>query len=118
MVQDKLELFITGSLIIALIFLTLTFELSLGAIFIGMILFNIWVFFAFPGRLTHNSKPNNTFNAILFASIALVVILFATLFLTTSFQGILNSAGSSPMVPPLSIVSSLGPSSVFTPARI
>ena len=87
--EDNLESFITGFILISIIFLTINFELTIGTIFIGMIVFSIWRFLS-GDRITHNSKPNNTVPALFQAGIALVIILMVTFFLTSAFQGLLN----------------------------
>ncbi len=90
MAEDKTEKLITGVLLITIIFLTLTFELSLGAIFVGMILFSIWVSITNKGRTSHNAVPNNTLKAIGIAGGALLALMLVILFVSTALQGLLN----------------------------
>ena len=90
-IKDKTEFAVTLFLLISLIFLTINFQLELGIIFIGMIVASMFVFFVLPSRFTHNSKPNNTFQAIVNAGIGVAVVLLVTLVLSTLFQGFLST---------------------------
>jgi|TARA_Y100000034_G_scaffold114936_1_gene151534 membrane protease YdiL (CAAX protease family) len=90
-IKDKSELLIFIFLLVSLGFLTINFKLELGTIFLVMIVTSMLVFFGLPARLTHNSKPRNTFQAILDASIALGIVLISTIVLSTVFQGFLTT---------------------------
>lgn len=90
MSKDNIELLITIFLLVSIIFLTINYNLEIGIIFVGMILASIYIFFAFPAKITYNSTPNNTKNALFKATIALVIIITITFFATTVFQGVLN----------------------------
>jgi hypothetical protein len=88
--EDKLELLISGSLIVTLGFLALNFDLTISGILTIMILFSAFMFIVLPARITHNSKTNNTVPALFWAVGALVVLLISSLLLTTLFQGLLS----------------------------
>lgn len=88
--QDRLELLISGALIVTLGFLALNFDIAISGILTIMILFSVSMFVILPARITHNSKPNNSISAFLWAIGSVVVILIVSLLLTTAFQGILN----------------------------
>ncbi len=90
MARDKTELFITGFLILSVAFLAINYDITISSILGLMILFSVWAFFAIPARITHNSKPNNTFTAVGWGVGGVVVIILIGFFLTTAFQGFLN----------------------------
>ena len=90
-IKDKSELIIFLLLLGTLEFLIINYDVKLANIFLGMIFGSGILFFLTPIRFTHNAKPNNTFQAIINASIGVGIILIATLVLSTLFQGFLGS---------------------------
>ena len=89
MARDKTELFISGFLILSVIFLAVNYDLAIASTLGLFILFSVAMFFMLPARITHNSKPKNTFNAIGWGLGAVVALLIVSLFLA-SFSGFLN----------------------------
>ncbi|MAG61799.1 hypothetical protein CMI43_03220 [Candidatus Pacearchaeota archaeon] len=88
--KDNVEIIITTFLLISLIFLAINFNLQLGTIFSTMILTSVFLYFALPATITHNTKPKNTFNAVIIAAFSLAILLIITFFVSSAFQGILN----------------------------
>lgn len=88
--EDKSELLISGSLILAVLFLAINYDLTIATTLIMFIVFSGLMYIMLPARITHNSKPNNTISAVLWGIGGVVGILFLSLFLTTIFQGLLN----------------------------
>ncbi len=88
--EDKLELFITGFLILSLAFLAINFNPQIATILIIFIVFSIFIFFVLPARITHNSNPKNTLTSLGWGIGGVVAIILIGFFLTTAFQGFLN----------------------------
>ncbi len=88
--EDKLELFITGFLILSLAFLAINFNPQIATILIIFIVFSGFMYIYLPARITHNSNPKNTLTSIGWGVGGVVVIVLVGFFLTTAFQGFLN----------------------------
>ena len=88
--DDKLELFITGFLILSIAFLAINYDITIASTLIIFIVFSGLMFVIIPARITHNSKPKNTLTAVGWGLGGVVAILILSLLITTAFQGLLN----------------------------
>ncbi len=76
---------------LAIAFLAINYDLTIASTLIIFVVFTFAMYTLIPARLTHNSKPNNTFTAIGYGIGGVIVILLISMVLTTLFQGLLQT---------------------------